>query len=159
MPAAVPDSPIHPAAVRPAKTRVATGLATLVFAGLLLLSGIGQARAHAAAQPWQIESDIEREFSDVRTGLILEDPDAGTFETEGLVTGPAAVELKASAPGQFRQLNSALDRARAASIARDQVALGSAQGEAIAAPGSGTESRRWIGRLTGRVMRHRPGSR
>ena len=134
MPAAVPDSPIHPAAVRPAKTRVATGLATLVFAGLLLLSVFGQARAHAAGQqPWQIESGIEREFSDVRTGLILEDPDAGTFETEGLVTGPAAVELKASAPGQFRQLNSALDRARAASIARDQVALGSAQGEAIAA--------------------------
>ena len=61
------------------------------------------------------------------------EPDAGTFDTKRLVSGPAAADLKSSAPRQFRRLNSALDQARAASIAKDQVALGSAQGEAIAA--------------------------
>ena len=101
-----------------------------VAAALLIPYSAG---ADAAAQaPWQLEADIETEFSNARTALALDDPGRIRFaDAKTLLAGPPARQLRRFAPEEFADLGNDLDAAREATGKRDEVALAAAQGRAF----------------------------
>ncbi len=111
---------------------VASLLATVVAAFLVPFA----ARADAAQPqaPWQLEAGIEEQFSNATTSLALGDQGSLAFASPSkLVSGPPADQLRRFAPQQLKSLKRSLADARAATLARDQIALGTAQGDSLSA--------------------------
>lgn len=86
----------------------------------------------APPAPWQLEADIETEFSNARTALALGDAGKVPFADAGsLLSGPPAKQLRRFAPKDFADLRNDLDAARAAAEDRDPIALAAAQGRSF----------------------------
>jgi high-affinity iron transporter len=112
-------------------TTVASILAAVVAAFLLPLAGRADAQPQA---PWQLEAGIEEQFSNATTALSLGDAKPPKFASpDQLVSGPPAAQLRNFAPEQYKTLKKALADAGSAAAAGDQIALGSAQGDSLAA--------------------------
>lgn len=114
------------------KASAATLLAALALVVLLLAparSGAAQIEA-----PWQLEDEIEQQFADARTALTLGDGKSPSFSApDKLLSGPPAAQLKRFAPEQFKSLSSALTDAAEATRVGDEIKLGAAQGDSLAA--------------------------
>jgi len=114
------------------RASAATLLAALALVVLLLAPA--RAGAEKISAPWQLEDEIERQFADARTTLALGDGDSASFTAPGkLLQGPPAAQLKRFAPDQFEALSAALADAASAARAGDEVKLGAAQGDTLAA--------------------------
>ena len=108
-------------------------IAALALAVLLFLPVAGASAAPATA-PWQLEDEIESQFADARTELTLGDGKSPSFTpAEKLLSGPPAAQLEKYAPEPYKALRAALTDAATAARRGDEVRLGAAQGDALAA--------------------------